>query len=610
MASVNLRKRPAPIILQHQATEIVAMSILDELKRRNTIRVAALYLVASWLVLQVADILFGAFDLPSWSIRLLVAILILGFPVVLIFSWVFEITPDGIKREADINRNAETLPTGRKVNILIMVLVVLSGGIVVLDRVIPESSPVDLSTSNASSDASMRSIAVLPFVNFSDDPANVYFSEGLSEELLNMLAAIPELQVTARTSSFSFKDKDLDVPTIGRSLNVANVLEGSVRKSGDQLRITAQLINVENGFHLWSETYDRNMDDIFAVQDEIANAVVGALRVSILGETPRARETDPEAFAAYLYALHHYQQRTNDGYEQAVKYAQQAVEIDPDYAPAWNLLGATYSNQAINGQLPFNEAHELSLLANEKALEIDPNFALAYSARAWVAMRYERDYAASARYFQQALALAPDNPIIMGNAAVLASTLGRIDEAIDLQRRSLALNPISTVGHSNLSDQLARAGRPADAIDAARLAIELAPANASARVNLAAAYLLSNQPEKAIDEVGKANYALYKLFIESIAYELLARTDESIEAVTRMTELYSNDHAFLIAGVYASRNDVETAFEWLYRAVSDGQSTSGIRSDPFLNNLHGDPRWNPLLARLGLSDEQIVAIEF
>jgi adenylate cyclase len=586
------------------------MSILEELKRRNVTRVAALYLVASWLVLQVADILFNAFDLPSWSMRLLVAILILGFPMVLIFSWIFELTPDGVKREADVPRIAETHPTGRKSNILIIVLLALSIGMAILDRVISETSPVDQPVSNASTDTPMRSIAVLPFVNISDDPANIYFSEGLSEELLNMLAAIPELKVTARTSSFSFKEKDLDVPAIGRSLNVANVLEGSVRKSGDRLRITAQLINVENGFHLWSETYDRDMDDIFAVQDEIAKAVVDALRISILGDTPRARETDPDAFSAYLYGLHFYQQRTNEGYEKAVKYVQRALEIDPDYAPAWNLLGATYSNQAISGQLPFQDAHELALAAAEKALEIDPNFALAYSARAWVAMRYERDYAASAGYFQRALVLAPDNPIILSNAAVLASTLGRVEKAIELTRRSLALDPISTVGHSNLSDQFARAGKLADAIDAAREAIELTPGNATARVNLAGAYLLSEQPEKALEEIEKADWELYELFIKSIAYDVLDRTDESNEAVAKMTELYANDRAFRIASVHASRNDVDTAFEWLYRAVNDGQATSGIRSEPFLKNLHDDRRWNPLLASLGLSDEQVAAITF
>jgi len=586
------------------------MSFLEELRRRNVIRVAALYVVASWLVLQVADILLDAFEVPSWGMRLLVAILILGFPMVLLFSWIFELTPDGLRREADISRTADTPPTGRKINILTIVLLLLTVGIVIVDRVIPETPPVDDPSANASISTPRHSIAVLPFVNLSDDPANVYFSEGLSEELLNMLAAIPDLQVTARTSSFSFKGKDLDIPAIGRSLNVANVLEGSVRKSGSRLRITVQLIDVENGFHLWSETYDRDTDDIFAIQDEIAEAVVGALRVSMLGQAPRARETDPEAFSAYLYSLHFYQQRTRDGYEQAVTYAQQALDIDPDYAPAWNLLGATYSNQALTGQLPYREANERALAAVERALAIDPNYALAYSARAWVAMQYERDYAASAEYFRQALALAPDHPVILSNAAVLASKLGRAEEAIDFTRRSLALNPISTSAHSNLSDQLARAGQFEEAIDAAREAIALGPGNTSARVNLAAAYLLSGQAGNAIEEIEKTDWALYRLFIQSIAYDVLDRTEESNEAVAKMTDLYADDRAYVIACVYASKNDADAAFEWLHRVVDDRQQTAGIRSEPFLKSLRDDPRWNPLLARLGLSDEQVAAIEF
>lgn len=586
------------------------MSFLQELRRRNVIRVAALYLVASWLVLQVADILLDAFDVPSWGMRLLVIILTLGFPMVLIFSWVFELTPDGLRREADIIRSGETPSTGRKINILIIVLLVLAVGVVVLDRVIPETPSPDNAIVDESAITPERSIAVLPFVNLSDDPTNVYFSEGLSEELLNLLAAIPELRVTARTSSFSFRGKDLDIPAIGRSLNVANVLEGSVRKSGNRLRITVQLIDVDNGFHLWSETYDRDMDDIFAVQDEIAQAVVGALRVSMLGEPPRARQTDPEAFSAFLYALHFYQQRSRDGYDKAVDYSRRAIAVDPDYAPAWNLLGATYSNQAITGQRPYREANEQALAAVEKALEIDPNYALAYSARGWVAMQYERDYAASAEYFSQALALSPDNPIILSNAAVLANKLGRVEEAIELTRRSLALNPISTVGHSNLSDQLARVGRFADAIDAARKAVELAPQNVSARVNLAAAYLLSGQPQDAIEEIGKTDWAMYRLFVQAIAYARLDRSDESNQAVTTMTDQFADDRAYLIASVYASKDDPDAAFEWLYRAADENQRTSGIRSDPFLKGLHADPRWNPLLARFGLSDEQVAAIEF
>jgi len=586
------------------------MSFLEELKRRNVIRVAALYVVASWLVLQVADILLDAFEVPSWGMRLLFAILLLGFPMVLLFSWIFELTPDGLRREADISRSADTPASGRKINILTIVLLLLTVGIVVLDRVIPETPPDDDPGANASISAPRDSIAVLPFVNLSDDPANVYFSEGLAEELLNMLAAIPDLQVTARTSSFSFKGKDLDIPAIGRSLNVANVLEGSVRKSGNRVRITVQLIDVENGFHLWSETYDRDTDDIFAVQDEIAEAVVGALRVSMLGEAPRARETDPEAFSAYLYSLHFYQQRTRDGYEKAVTYAQQALDIDPDYAPAWVLLGSTYSNQALTGQLPYREANELALAAAEKALAIDPDYPFAYSARAWVAMQYERDYAAAAEYFRQALALSPDDPVILSNAAVLAVRLGRVDEAIDFTRRSLVRNPISTAAHSNLSDQLSRAGQIKEAIDAAREAVELGPANAFARVNLAAAYLLSGQAANAIEEIEKTDWTLYRLFIQAIAYDVLDRTEESNAAVAEMTDLYADDHAYLIAGVYASRNDPDAAFEWLDRAVDERQQTASIRSDPFLASLRDDARWNPLLARLAVSDEQVAAIEF
>lgn len=383
----------------------VAMQFFEELKRRNVIRVAALYVVASWLILQAGDLIFDAFDVPSWSIRLLIAILILGFPIALGLSWVFELTTEGLVREAEVDQGAVRRSSGRRAYILIAVMLVLAVVILLVKETFPDVAPDD------------RSIAVLPFINISDDPANDYFSDGLSEELLNLLARIPQLKVTARTSSFSFKDKDLDIPTIGRLLNVAHVLEGSVRKSDRQLRITAQLINVESGFHIWSQTYDREMDDIFAIQDDISEAVVAALRISILGEAPRARATDPDAFTAYLNALHFYKQRSNEGYDKAVHYSRQAIDIDPDYATAWNLLSSTYSNQALNGQLPYDEAHQKALLAVERALELDPNFANANSARAWLAMNHERDYSTAAAFSRRAMDLAPENPVILGNRA-------------------------------------------------------------------------------------------------------------------------------------------------------------------------------------------------
>ena len=286
------------------------------------------------------------------------------------------------------------------------------------------------------------------------------------------------------------------------------------------------------------------------------------------------------------------------------------LKIDPEYVPALTLRGATYSNRALTGQMPFDDANTKALAAIEKALQIDPNFALANSARAWLAMVYERDYAVSAAFFRRALDLAPENSIILGNAAVLARSLGRIDKAIEMTQKGLALNRVSSAGYVNLSDQLGHADRPADSAEAARKAIELAPGNTTAKVNLAGAYLLGEQPETAIEVAEQFDWAFYELFIHALAYNDLGRFDESDDALVMMTEQYADDYAFRIAAVYAWRYDIDTAFDWLYRALDEDQQTRGIKTDPFLKNLHDDARWNPLLTSLGLSDEQLAAIRF
>jgi len=246
----------------------------------------------------------------------------------------------------------------------------------------------------------------------------------------------------------------------------------------------------------------------------------------------------------------------------------------------------------------------------EKALEIDPDYSFALSARAWIAMNYERDYATSAALFRSALKLDPDNPVILGNRAVLANRLGRIDVSIAMLEQSLALDPISTSNHSNMSDLLARANRPAMAIEAAQKAIELAPESGIAHINLAAAYILAENPEKAIDEVNKIDWELYQLLIYALAYADLGKASESDAALHRLSEHYADTNAYQIASVHAWKGDDDTAFEWLNRAVDGGQPTNGIRNDPFMKRLHDDPRWEPLLVRVGLSDEQVAAIYF
>ena len=340
-------------------------SIWFELKRRNVIRVGALYALAGWLLLQVADILFALLDVPTWGLRLVLGLLLLGFPLVLIFSWVYEMTPEGLKRERKIDRSHSITPnTGRKIDRLIIASLIVVVAVLTADRVlfmspsqevlqpaestsaVPEAEPQiagKVTTETQIDVGQQKSIAVLPFVNISGDKENEYFSDGLTEELLNLLAKVDDLRVSSRTSSFAFKGKDTNIPSVARELKVAHILEGSVRKSGMSVRITAQLIDVETDSHLWSETYDRQLDDIFAIQDEIATAVVDALKVRLLnpGEVVAQgqRETSTDAYLLYLRGRHIYElgrdTRDIDFVKQAIGQYEAALEVDPEYALAY-----------------------------------------------------------------------------------------------------------------------------------------------------------------------------------------------------------------------------------------------------------------------------------
>jgi len=297
------------------------MSFVQELRRRNVFKVAVLYVVAAWLILQVADVLFPNLGAPDWAFGLVLGLLILFFFPVLIFSWVFELTPEGLKREAEVSRSQSiTDETGRKINILIVVMLALAICVIVVDRLVPDA-PQGIEGAAREAQARLEatndeatlvaepSIAVLAFTNMSDDPANEYFSDGISEEILNLLAKLPGLHVTSRSSAFQFKGHDIDIPTVAKQLGVAHILEGSVRKSGNQVRITAQLIDADEDRHMWSESYDRELDDLFAVQDEIAAAVVAELQQTLLGtirttDLAQSNRTDPRAYDLYLRARH------------------------------------------------------------------------------------------------------------------------------------------------------------------------------------------------------------------------------------------------------------------------------------------------------------------
>ena len=307
------------------------MSFFSELQRRNVIRVAIAYMIVAWLVMQVSDVVISNITAPPWVFQVLMLFLAVGLPLAVIFAWAFELTPEGIKRERAVDRTRSiTRTTGRKLDFIIIGVLMLALAYFAFDKFAlstdRDAALIEATTQGISDRAaaeragpeiSDRSIAVLPFINMSDDASNDYFSDGLSEELLNLLAKIPELRVTSRSSAFSYKGKDFKIPDVGRELNVSHVLEGSVRKADNQVRITAQLIDVSDDAHVWSETYDRSLDDIFAIQDEIAAEVVARLRVTLLGEVPTVQETDPTAYALYLQARHLGNQQSARSLEQS-----------------------------------------------------------------------------------------------------------------------------------------------------------------------------------------------------------------------------------------------------------------------------------------------------
>jgi len=349
------------------------VSFFAELKRRNVFKVAIAYIVTSWLVAQVAELAADSFGAPDWVMKMFITLLSLGLPFAVIFAWAFEMTPEGLKKEKDVDRSQSiTSVTGQKLNNAIIGILVIALGYFAIDKFVLDpgrdaaeiATAVQVSREEAAKPAEPaepdNSIAVLPFVNMSSDQEQEYFSDGLSEELLNLLAKIPELRVAARTSSFSFKGQNIEIPEIAARLKVAHVLEGSVRKSGNQLRITTQLIQADNGYHLWSETYDRQLDNIFQIQDEIASAVVYALKITLLGEAPTVRETDPEAYQLFLEGQFIRRQISASTMPMAIDLFKKALEIDPDYAPAWAELAYAYMwNGGLSG-MPIDEANVLA----------------------------------------------------------------------------------------------------------------------------------------------------------------------------------------------------------------------------------------------------------
>jgi TolB-like protein/Tfp pilus assembly protein PilF len=459
--------------------------------------------------------------------------------------------------------------------------------------------------------ADNNSIAVLPFVNMSDDKEQGYFSDGISEELLSLLSKIPQLKVAARTSSFSFKGKGVEIPEIARQLHVANVLEGSVRRSGDQLRITAQLIRAAEGYHLWSETYDRKMDDIFKIQDEIAGEVVKELKVKLLGAAPKVRTTDPKAYALYLQARELSRQLNPEAFAKSDALYRQVLEIDPRYAPAWDGLASNFYHKAQMGVLSSQEGYARAQEAAEKALSIDPDYAPAHADLGVIAMEGDNDPAGAARHFHRALALDPTDLDVLRNAAGILSNLGRLDEALALDEAVVRRDPVNVSALFNLGLDQRRAGRYDAAISSTRTTLNLSPSQGKTHAQLGMALMQKGDATAALAEMEQEKSEVHRMIGLPMAYCALGRKADADAALNALIAKYEKDAPSNIAYVYAFCGDADKAFQWLDKAVTyQDPGLSEIVSENLFDKIHSDPRWLPFLRKIGKAPDQLAKIEF
>ncbi|MGD8482228.1 MAG: adenylyl cyclase, partial [Gammaproteobacteria bacterium] len=425
-------------------------SFFSELKRRNVIRVAVLYTVVAWVLIQVVDIVMPRLGIPEWGVTFVIVILGVGFPVALIFAWAFELTPEGIKRTRDVDPQESITPvTGQKINHLVIGVLAVAVAYLLVDKFFLASGP-DASKPEiaATGQPTLTSIAVLPFADMSPAKDQEYFTDGISEELLNLLAKIPDFKVAGRTSSFAFKNKNDDLRVIGEKLGVSTILEGSVRKQENQIRVTAQLVKVDDGYHLWSDTYDRQLDDVFAIQDEIATEVVGALKQTLLGEddkiviasAPRTQNT--EAYTAYLRGKHVMRVRSEENLYKALREFRHATEVDPEFAPAWAGVANAYS---LLGNYEYRAETEVLPLASDavdKALLLNPDLAEGWAAKGLLLMQERSAAEESIPVLEKAVDLNPGNAETLMWLGSQLSSANRFEEAWAAYQQAYEVDPL------------------------------------------------------------------------------------------------------------------------------------------------------------------------
>ena len=581
-----------------------------ELKRRNVYKVAVAYAIVGWLVAQIATQIFPFLEIPNWVVRLIIVLIAIGFPIALVIAWAFEATPEGIKR----TEVADTMPAvaGQKKHAWIYVVIVgaaISVALFFLGRYTAQSREGGRPPATAGSLA-QKSIAVLPFDNLSRDPDNAFFAEGVQDEILTRLAKVADLKVIARTSTQKFKSAPADLRDVAKQLDVTNILEGSVQKVNDQVRVNVQLINALTNAHLWAEIYDRKLSDIFAVQSDIAKTVADTLQAKLTGAEKQMMAAQPTTDTA-AYELYHkgrslWEKRSGDNIPKAIAFYEQAIARDPNYALAYAGLSSAYVILPFWAGVDRLDASSKAKDAALKALRLDPNLAEAHLALGKVLFFSEIDLPGALREYQRAIELQPNDATAhhwLSNDALAA--LGRFEEAIAQGKRAVELDPLSPVINTDLGTTFYYAHRYEESARQLRKTLEIDPTFFYAHFNLGIALQAAGDLSGALAEYEKAKQLNDNTYVSMLCAQAKAYAGDKDAARRMLSDLDKISQqrevvGYLRALLYLSLNNKEEALRWLEQGYEerDGSNISWIKVDPLLDPLHGEPRFEALVQKV------------
>ena len=567
---------------------------IEELKRRHVFKAGLAYLIVAWLIAQIASIVLPTFEAPAYIMKILLFLLFIGFPVNLIISWIYDVTPEGIKKTKSLDGKSY-LKNNRLnkviISSLVLVVVIIASNFFFKGVLVPD-----------------KSIAVLAFADMSPNKDHEYFSDGISEELLNLLAKIPELKVISRTSSFSYKGKNTKATEIAKELKVSYILEGSIRKAGNMIRITAQLIRASDGFHEWSHTYDRALDDIFKIQDDISAEVSKQLQLSIIGKQDLTKPIDIEAYNLFLQAVHLVHQNTKESYIAAEEKIKEALAIEENYAAAWHRLSEIYHTGVYNFSIREpNEGIPLGLQAAKKAIELDPNSAGAYSTLASLqAMAW--NFEASAKNMEKALQMDPNDAVTIGTAALMC--FGDLEKAISLQKKAIKLDPLVYTNYFNLGFANYRLNRLEESKEAFDTFALYYPNWQIYHFMMAKVLLAEGKNEEALKEIEQESNEFFSLYGRNFVYFAMGRLDEANALFDEFKERYAATDPSNLADLYAFRGDYDSSFKELDRAleVKDPTLIEALTYTSF-KPMHSDPRWKAFINKIGLPKDHGYPLE-